>query len=157
MKKFTLSLKEQKYNYGAYAWVIFDKESNLAVKVFKKRNSTEHARNVFKSEVKAYEIAMRQDEIRSLVPLFHGEVHIDKLENATETFHRDMAYAMSIEQDMFVKIGVIDSFERTRITELFRKFGINYTKDASVLLNDENEVVKIIDFATEEFELWHQE
>jgi len=154
VKKLELIKYPKNYDCGAYAWVVFNKKSTTATKVFKNNFKKEHIKNVFNSEVKAYEIAVKNEELSCLVPAFYGKLKVTQLNGSNENFIPEYAYEMEYIKGRFVKLALINSEERVRITKLFSKYGINYMVDASVLLNDLNKVIKIIDFSKTEHELW---
>lgn len=112
---------------------------------------------VFQSEVDAYEIAMKNEELSKLVPHFYGPVLIGRLEGAREEVAHDKAYSMEFIEGDFRKIGTVNSSEKMRIVKLFRKHGINHVIDSSVIMNEENQIIKVVDFATKEFELLHED
>ena len=142
-------------NQGAYAWIILDEDTGYAVKVFKNNNDLQHITNVFNSEVKAYKIAMLHNELKVLVPEFYGTINIDKLTGCKEEFSEEKAYVMSRVKDSFIKIGeyIVSDSERVRIKSLFGNYGIKYLTDASVVLDDNNIITKVVDFAVEEYRL----
>ncbi|WP_075184541.1 hypothetical protein [Teredinibacter haidensis] len=158
MSNLELNLKNHKTDEGAYALVVFDESSSMAIKVFKNDpNITQHA-NVFNSEVEAYEKAAQDEELKVLVPVFYGKVEINKIldkadNDISSNYFLNLAYGMSIEDKEFIKLysaGVCEK-ERTRIVELFNKNGIMYTRDSSVLMK-KSKIVKVIDFAIQAHE-----
>ncbi len=62
---------------------------------------------------------------------------------------------MSFEEGRFQKIGEynVEAKERERIYSLFKKNKIEYLKDSSVILNNNNRIIRVIDFAVKEFEI----
>lgn len=154
-----IELDKCSFDYGAYGLVAFVKNKTKAVKIFKKTHSYEQANNVFKSEVKAYELAQASERVKSLVPNFYGEVIIDNVldedgNDISDRFYLSMAYTMSFEEGTFRKISLVSEIEYNRIRADFVGLGINYFKDSSVTVDKNGSINKIIDFATQEFELW---
>lgn len=155
MKTIDLAIHPGNYNFGAYAIVVFDKEKKRAYKIFKQRDDMNHLSNVFNSEVKAYEIAMADKELSNYIPKYFGKISIGKLANAQDAIVNDKAYEMELIEGNFIKISLLSpSPENCKILERFKKKGVEYLKDASVILDEHSRISKIIDFATEEFEVW---
>ncbi|EPP2133006.1 hypothetical protein ACUNB3_000922 [Vibrio alginolyticus] len=144
---------------GAYGLVVFNKLDNKAIKIFRKNHTREQAENVFNSECRAYEKAKNNLDVQKLVPKFYGTLSISKIidrsgKDITQDYFTDLAYEMSFESGSFHKLNTISRSEISRITTLFNIAGISYVEDASVTLDGNSNVVKVIDFAEQEFEFW---
>lgn len=144
---------------GAYSLVVFSEDRTEAIKIFSRDHEREHATNVFQSEIAAYELASRDLEAANLTPEFMGSVQIESVidglgNDVTTNYYQDLAYKMSYERGPFYKLNTIDESERRRVTQIFRRLGIEYLLDCSASLGENGEVRCIIDFATQEFELW---
>jgi len=145
------------FSEGAYACVFFS--DGFAIKVFKNRTDAprEHVDQVFSSEVRAYEVATSDELLKTYVPQFFGKTCCGSIQDASgldisNEFHLDLSYTMKFVDGVFEKIGLNDP----QLVQQFRLAGIRHTKDCSVV--KENGAVKcIVDFAMEEYELWHQE
>lgn len=147
----------RKFDEGAYSVVFFD-EHGYAIKVFRKRKDAtrEHVQNVFESEVEAYQIATTNNELKAFVPEFFGIVSYDGVldeigDNISDEFYLDLSYKMGKVEGLFEKTGLRDN----NLQKAFHDAGIHHTKDASVLYQG-GEVKCILDFAVQEFELYHQ-
>ncbi len=147
-----------RYKEGAYAVVFFDTDGK-ATKVFRQRHDVprEHIENVFKSEVCAYRIAQIDQKLHSLVPNFLGEVVVEQITDAkgvdiSPQFYLDIAYQMEKIEGDFVKIGSIPANIVKPVASVFKSAGIHHICDASVTIQDRC-IVKVVDFATKEYEL----
>jgi hypothetical protein len=139
---------------GAYSVVFVDHNAQKIRKLFRSREKLEHCQEVFKSEMRAYEIALKADDLKVLVPSFFGQspgsAVVDKDGNdATSEFYPDLAYELEYIPQQFEKIGVIPQPEMERIQKMFRDRGINHVIDMSVQV-ESGRVLKAIDFAIEE-------
>jgi len=153
----TLHKLPGKFEEGAYG-VVFFNEHGYAIKVFKRRADApeEHLDNVFKSEVEAYTIANKHQELHTLVPDFFGSIQCTQVLDAagndiSHDFHLSLAYKMKKVEGEFIKLGIKDA----KLRAIFNEAGIGHTIDASVLLDGES-VKCVVDIATQEHELWHQ-
>lgn len=149
--------KHPNFDEGAYATVFFTSDGR-ATKVFKHQNLHDpmHVTNVYKSEVKAYEIASASNEIAEFIPQFYGSVTIRKIFDAigndiSSQYELNLAYQMKKIEGDFIKHDC--TFEE--IGKLYRQHGIYYLSDTSVVLGEEGEICCVIDFAVEEFVLEH--
>lgn len=160
MSALVLDFTSHQIKEGAYAAVLLDAESGRATKIFKNTDQRSHSEQVFSSEIRAYEIAVTNPEICSLVPEFFGRVTVANIVTKNpkyelSNFHPELAYQMSLEVGHFIKIGSIPSEESSPVQQLFKEAGIMHMSDASVVLNEASKIAKVIDFATQEYELWH--
>ena len=143
-------------NEGAYSTIFVDRESGRVWKVFKNRwdATREHCEAVFNAEVEAYGIARADEDLASLTPDFFGVVDVPKVEDAaredaSDQFHLDLAYQISMVPGYFLKLA--ETTEFARITALFRAKGI-LVRDSCVVLDDNGKVTSVIDFTTKEIE-----
>lgn len=155
-----ISLDECYFNCGAYGLIVFIENQTKAVKIFKKSHDYDHTLNVFNSETKAYVLAQTNQQVKSLVPDYFGKIKIDKIldknrQDISDQFYLNMAYKMSYEEGPFLKLGTVSKSEYSYIEELFVALGINYIKDSSVTVDCSGSINKVIDFAIQEFEVWH--
>lgn len=146
------------FKEGAYAVVFFNPEGR-ATKIFRRRHDVpcEHVKKIFNSEVRAYQIAQCNPKLRSLTPAFFGPVQVQHVVDAngndiSADFYLDLAYQMEKIAGDFVKIGSLSSENSIAIKQAFLSAGIEYTCDASVVIQDGN-IVKVVDFAIGEYEL----
>jgi hypothetical protein len=154
--------KHLEFNEGGAYGTIFFHNGTKAVKVFRKtEHSREHIENVFQSEVEAYEIAQSVPAIRELTPIFYGVVTVDLIKTAAGTdissqFHLDLAYEMEKIDGIFCDEHIAGANAARPIQLLFNSHGIMHTSDMAYLV--ENSVIKkVVDFATEYHELYHQD
>ena len=68
-------------------------------------------------------------------------------------FFLDLAYEMEYIEGNFVKYG--RNYDTCNVLKSFIDIGVHDVKDCSAILNNKNKPTKIIDFAMEEFELYH--
>lgn len=149
-------LKECYIDEGSYGLVTFDHNRDKVVKIFKKNHTYEHANNVFRSEVEAYELASKNTDALRITPTFFGKVEIEEVfdekgVNVTNNYHQKFAYKMSYENGSFVKINTIPDEEKKLIEDILHPLGIEYLMDSSVLLDDQERAICVIDFARKEF------
>ncbi len=154
-----LDLRKQPSDSGAYSLVVFIEEKTKAVKIFSKSHEREQAKNVFNSEVKAYELASKDTGASLITPTFFGKHSVEKIIDAngndiTNQYFTDLVYILSYEIGLFLKYSVIPETEQNLIKNTLKPLGINYLIDCSVSLTPNNKVSFVIDFATEEFEIW---
>ena len=120
------------------------------------------ARDVFEAEVDAYELAQKTPEIKPLVAEGYRKLDncvsvVDgKGNDVSERFLCDCAIAMDYLDGEFVDKTYVSSDEYKRVYTLFHNAGIKYIVDAAFILDD-GKVVKLVDFSTREFELFHPE
>jgi hypothetical protein len=150
---------------GAYGVIFID--DNAQPKRIRKvayrspDKNDEHCRKVFQAEFKAIKKAEASQCLRKLVATPFSR--IDKVtvlgnqcQDISEKFFTDMVFEADYIPGLPLKIGKACPKERSRIQNLFRKEGICHTNDACVFLNEQNQIIKVIDFATHEVELCHQ-
>ena len=149
------------FKFGAYA-VVFFQPQGRATKVFKRRFDCKetHVRNVFQSEVHAYELACKVPELSSIIPEYFRIVNLAYIldpqgRSIIGEFLPDCAYQMSFAQGTFIKSGMLSSYQN--LSNLFRRHGINHLIDASVVLDDCGKVRSVIGFAVKEHELVYDE
>lgn len=149
--------KYPNFDEGAYGTVFFTSDGR-ATKVFKQKNLHDpmHVTNVYKSEVKAYEIASARNEMAEFIPQFYGPVTIGKIfdemgNDISSQYELNLAYQMKKIEGDFIKHDC--TFEE--IGELYRRNGICHLSDTSVVLGEEGKICYVIDFAVEEFVLEH--
>jgi hypothetical protein len=145
---------------GAYGIIFADRLVGRITKIYKSRAEEDHVRAVFKAEADAYGLAASLPAVTALVPgnfqLCRVRQIIDKDgKNVTEEFFPDLAFETDFVEGYFQKIGAINSTEALRVRRLFDGAGIHHTIDMSVTLGPDGNVLKAIDFATEEHELMH--
>ncbi len=147
------------FGEGAYS-LVFLTSDGLATKVFKRRPdaSEQHVKDVFKSEVEAYNIASKIKELRILIPHFYGQITCSRITNEkgldiSGEFYLNYAYQTKRVFGSFRKFGDIPREKTQSVQDLFRLAGINYVLDSCVLLGDNDEITCIIDFATKEYVL----
>jgi hypothetical protein len=143
---------------GAYGIVFVDGESKRIRKVMKRRYdlSMEHIAAVFDAEVRAYEIATSEAELRQYVPDFFGHcaagVIVDHTGNdVSQTFLLDYAFEAEFIDGKFIKSGLVGD-QLHHVIGLFKKNGIRHLIDMSVCFYEDGSVRKVIDFATEQYE-----
>lgn len=141
---------------GAYALVFVDRAQKRIRKVFRRRAdlSEAHCRQVFRSEVDAYEIASKDPDLASLIPTYYGtlteQTVTDRDGNALTTeFNKDMAFEAACVEGIFQKISAASGEETSRIVNLFRRKNIHHIIDSCVCLQ-EGKIVKLIDFSVRE-------
>jgi len=151
------------YDEGAYAYVFFSPPGR-ATKIFKRRQPSEsgHVREVFESEVSAYEIASSVPALQRLTPAYYGKVAVrDVLDGQGRSIANllflDYAYQMDFVSGPFHKIGCMLPACYETLEGSFRTHGIFHTKDASVVLDETSNVLCVIDFAVREYELFHDD
>lgn len=157
-----LRLADPNFTYlteGAYGVVFVDRYAGLIRKVYRRKSDVEHAQAVFDAEVKAYELAINSEQLRSLVPSQFNvrpeqQVFDWECNDVSEEFLTNLSFEAEFIDCHFRKIGEISSSESSRISALFRGVGIQHTSDMSVCLDSNGIVVKAVDFAMREFEVW---
>lgn len=149
------------FMFGSYADVFFTSDGR-ATKVFRHIQEVPEAqvKKVFESEVHAYELAHASDDIGNLIPKFYGRVFVDQVLDTNNSdisgnYYLNFAYQMEHIQGLFVKVGGIPNPLRMDLIQRFKAVGISYLDDASVVVNGDR-VSCVIDFATEQFEVWGQ-
>ena len=139
---------------GAYGLVFVDQNKKRIRKVYRYRDGNlQHSNQVFTAEVRAYEIASANNELRILVPLYFGvrpaQMIIDSRgSDVTSEVYPDLAFeAEFIECNFQKKLRANNEYEK--ICALFQRYGISHVTDISVCLRG-GHIIKVIDFATQE-------
>ncbi|PDT79783.1 hypothetical protein CO676_31335 [Sinorhizobium sp. BJ1] len=119
-------------------------------------------RAVFKAEADAYIRAASAPALLCLIPaqfqLCTLQQVIDRDGNdVSAEFSADLAFETEFVNATFHKIGNIGGDEARCIHRLFLAAGIKHTTDMSVSLTADGRIYKVIDFAVEEHEIWHQD
>jgi hypothetical protein len=149
------------YDDGYYGTVFF--VGDTAIKVFKRRDDVpaNRVRDVFNSEVAAYQHSATQRKICQYTNHFIGEKTICSIEDESERdisheYHPEFAYEMVRLTGNPIKIGKLDSESALHIKRLFRDNGVRHMRDCSVFLNQAGELANVIDFAMQEYEPEHE-
>lgn len=155
--------KNKHVSEGCFGEVIDIENGKKVIKLFFSSNQDqERRREIFLSEVHAYEIAINIPELKAITPEFFGVTTVSKISDAegidiTSQYITDCAYIMSYEKGNFVKLfnepGLEE--EQKRIRLLFQEYKINHIQDVSVILNEQRKVVMVIDFAIQEYPGWY--
>jgi hypothetical protein len=158
-----LHIEGTDYTYlteGAYGIVFVDRKTGRIRKVYRAHQSAkkDHSQNVFRAETEAYATASRIPGLRDLIPMYYGvsagQKVIDKEgKDVTTEFHPDLAFEAEFIDCSFQKLPAASQEEQTRVMGLFRKYGIQHFTDVSVCMKD-GSIIKVIDFAMQEIELW---
>ena len=153
--------KDGSYDEGCYATVFF--VDKIAIKVFKRRNDAtpNQVRNVFNSEVKAYQHSVTRSEICQYTNHFIRTRTVCKIvdESGCDISHKyylELAYEMSKLTGNPKFIGDLDSNLSQCIKSLFRDAGVMHMNDCSVFLDHAGELANVIDFAMQEYVLEHE-
>jgi hypothetical protein len=135
---------------GAYGTIFADRGQRRVRKVYRTRPEvdTSHCREVFNTEIQAYEIASKHSELSALVPAYFGPCDVPDVvdganANVSNEFHSDLAFEAEFVECFLQPPNT----EQARIDALFGRYGIHYVTDASVCL-EEDAIRKMIDFAT---------
>jgi hypothetical protein len=158
---------------GCYAKVF--RKDDYAIKVFKRPpEPTEHdlhqydiqiainrRKQIFLSEVSAYQTALEIDGMRRYVHHFRGKCVISRVSDMnnndiSDDFLLDCAYAMTYLPVEWIKYGTNMWNFNTGVMEarkLFISNGIGHMNDFSFYLDECGNVAGVIDFAIEEFPL----
>jgi hypothetical protein len=146
---------------GCYATVFF--VGKMAIKVFKRRDDAppNHVRNVFKSQVAAYQHSAARSEICQYTNHFIGARTVCRIEDESgcdisHVYHLDLAYEMLVLDGKPIEIGKLDSNHSQSIKRLFQGAGVMHMSDCSVFLDHAGELANVIDFAMQEYELEHE-
>lgn len=149
------------YAEGCYATVFFVEDS--AIKVFKRRVDTppHQARDVFYSEVEAYRHSATRCQISKYTQHFIGEKVVCKIEDErgrdiSSEYHPEFAYEMVRLVGEPIKVGDLESQLALKIKKLFWDAGIRHMSDCAVFMDQAGELVNVIDFAMQEYELEHE-
>lgn len=146
---------------GCYATVFFVDDS--AIKVFKRRvyAPPHHVRDVFYSEVEAYRHSAARCQIRQYTQHFIGVkaaclIEDESGRDISSEYHPEFAYEMVRLTGEPIKIGDLKPEFALWIKKLFWDAGVRYMSDCSVFLDQAGELVNVIDFAMQEYELEHE-
>lgn len=154
-----IDCKSGDFDNGAYGHVFFINEKTMAIKVFSKDHNIEQATKVFDAEVDAYKSATKHHDIINFLPKFYGVQKITKIvingNDETSHFHVSLAYKISFEAGYFQKINSnnVSKLSKNRVISNFHKIGVMHVNDASVTIDNDGNILKIIDFATKEFQM----
>jgi len=146
---------------GAFGVVFVDQIQKRIRKVYRVRSdaSLDHCKRVFEAETSAYELAVKTPALQNLVPTFFGirlgQMIRDNQENdVSKEFYTDLVFEAEFISCDFNKISSASEPERERVVKLFYQHGIRGVDDASVCLAEDGRIIKVIDFAMTEFELF---
>lgn len=147
------------FSHGAYAVIFLDEENSKIRKVFLDNDPENKCQKLktFKYETDAYEISSANDELKGYIPRYYGKLGDQKIvdQNGNDQsglFLSNCGYETEFINKQFYGIHEASEQERKKINNLFSKYDITYLLDASVCLSDNDEILKIIDFATREEE-----
>lgn len=148
------------YSEGANGVVFVDHTQHLICKLYRRRaNVTEdHCKEAFQTEIDAYAIASKADELIPLVPTYFGprlgQIVTDSGSNdVTSEFYPNLAFEAEFVSCSFQDFINASSEEQEKIRDLFGRYRIFSLNDSSICLKD-GKIVKVIDFATKPQELW---
>lgn len=169
-----LRIQDRKFT-GAYSDIFLSADVTRLLKLFisgkhprnisqwlTKPEHDEHRRATFASQSQAYEIAMQCASIRNHVPQYFGHVEVSGVWDAdgkdvSDQYLLDCCYEVKYIRGEEVKLAVYRSGgtppHLVECVKAMLAAGIRYTLDASVLIADDADRFKIIDFATREIEL----
>ena len=147
---------------GCYATMFF--VSDRAIKVFKQQVNApqDHVRDVFCSKVKAYQHSASKRQICKYTQHFIGKKEVCRIEDYTtgrdisSEYHPEFAYEMMRLDGEPIKIGELELQHAQYIKNLFWNAGVRHMSDCSVFRNQNGEIINVIDFAMQEYELWHE-
>ena len=162
MSKLILNMKDYFFKQGDYGRVFFKKDNidNVAIKVFfnSADKPTDHIEKTFNSEVDAYEIIQKNKDLSKFIPKFYGKVLVDKIisedgEDISSNYFLNYAYKMEYIEGVFDKYG--SNYNKCNILKSFIEAGVHDVADCSAILDNDGKPTKIVDFATEKFDLEH--
>ena len=145
---------------GATAHVWRNTESGRATKLFFSLPDPVRSRKIFESQVAAFELVQGHPRLVHLTPAYYGRSSVASVvdeggNDVSANYLSDCAYEMQLLPGPFYKIGdCVGSKNRSEIEAAFRAVGVRFMNDADVMLDRAGEIIKVIDFATEEFEPW---
>ena len=152
-----INIQNYYFNEGVYGQVFYLKENcdKTAIKVFfKRKNKTKgYIKNTFLSEVAAYKILSSNLKLNKYIPKFYNTLKIEKIidrdgKDISENYYLDFAFKMEFIEGTFTKYSA--GYSACEILNKFVESGVKYVKDCSVIVDDNNQPIKIIDFATHE-------
>lgn len=160
-----LRLADMDFSYfseGAYAVIFADRCAGRIRKLFRSRPEEDHVRQVFEAEAGAYEMARKVPELAVLIPGGFKRCHPQRVvdqagTDVSQEFFTDLAFEADFVDATFQKAGAVAGDDVRRVRGLLRTAGINHTSDMSVAVGPDGRIFKIIDFAIEEHELWHED
>jgi hypothetical protein len=145
---------------GAYGIIFVDRDQKRIRKVARRQDgrAEAHTKEVFGAETEAYKIASCCEELTALVPAYFGSIQGLKIvdgegKDVSSEFYPDIAFEAEFVDGFFQKIATVPASESRRICDFFRKRGIFHMSDSCVCLKDAK-IMKVIDFATKEFEVF---
>ncbi len=144
---------------GAYGLIFVDREAGQIRKIYRRKQDEQHVRDVFKSETEAYRLAETSPEVAALIPtgfaISSPQTMVDRDGNdVSGEIFTDLAFETEFVSGDFLKIGSIAGSEGSLVRDAFKVAGILHTSDMSVVLNEHGKIVKAIDFAVIEHEVW---
>lgn len=151
-----------RWEQGCYGVVVKDTGSGRAIKLFFRGEDEAHSRKVYQSEVEAYEIVQLHPRLVELTADFFGRCSVAKVfdehgADISDRFLLDCGLELELLSGPFPKIGsCFGSTNRNEVERAFNDAGIRHTSDAGVMLDDQRQIIKIIDFATVEYERFHK-
>ncbi len=144
---------------GHYATVFFDAEHKYAYKVFRKGSdqSYERSKATCNSEIKAYELAKAEKKLSCYIPRFYNSIPLEKIEDEagndlSDQYFLDVNYKMEFIKGEFIKIGNFQNEKTKKLCQAFIDIGIKHIEDASVVLDSDGKIKKVVDFSIEYFE-----
>lgn len=145
---------------GAYGTVFVDRSCKRIRKLYRCGDKPEeHCREVFNSEMEALDIAISDDTLSQYV--IGPVVRIDGYKvlndvgyNVTEDFLDNAGFEGEFVEGTFQKIVNVNAHNKNTLTEAFRAAGVDHVIDASVTLDREGNIKKIIDFGMRDIEFW---
>lgn len=145
---------------GAYGTIFADKTMGRIRKLYRlESRPVEHCLKVFEAEVEALKIAsdvsfLRPHIIAPIVRICDYQV-LDANEHCiTEQFIENAGFEGALVDGYFHKLGALNTRNKERLKQQFRDVGIKHLSDASVTLDANGDIAKIIDFSVCEHELY---
>lgn len=156
----TLILRIRNHKKRAYGLVVFNDDLTRAIKLFHRGQQEHQATRVFEAEVEAYEIAINHSDLMRYVPSFYGKVTVDQVIDKnnfdiSSEYYCHLAYEMSFVSGRFFDIKNAFSSDHSDLAKLFDQAGIKHLSDVSATFDECGEIKKIVDFATNYPEPWH--
>lgn len=159
-----LQVLDTRRNFGAFASVILDQFTGRAFKLFKsdsfpgKQGGSSFpenvCRDVFRAEVRAYEICSTVAALRAHTPEFFGVVTVEGVtdragNDISAQYLLDCCYSVSICSGNENKLNMVDEvYPYLRdFTLLMQRNGIRHIIDTSVFSPESEANFKVIDFA----------
>ena len=148
------------HDAGSYADLFVNADRSRCWKLFRKLPENTRSFDVFESELAAYEIATKSTALRKLVAqLYRSRIASIEVidingQSVTSEYFRGLNYELEFINKPFQKFGTLSWDDTRNLREIFFKEGITHLSDASIV-GDVNSP-KIIDFAVQEYEIWHE-